>query len=78
MTIYANLFGDTLEVKVMAHSIEEYVTDMSAVSKEIPSSKREFNQDRRSWIVKDWHPYKDVPFVRSAIEGAKMQLSFLP
>jgi hypothetical protein len=78
MTIFANLFGDTLEVKVMASSTKEYADDMGVVDKAIPYSRREFNQDRRSWIVRDWHPYKDVLFVRSAIENAKMQLSFLP
>jgi hypothetical protein len=73
--IQAVMYETIIEVEISGSTLREWTADMKRLSEAIPSADREFNSDRKVWIIRNTHKYAHVPFIRAALENRRKQMS---
>ncbi len=71
--IKALMLYSILEVEVSGSSVQEFSDSLGELQTLIQSSDREFNPDKKVWIIKNFAKYKEIPWVARAIEDRDHQ-----
>jgi hypothetical protein len=71
--IRATMFDTVLEVEVSASGMEEFYAELEKVRDAISKADREWDPDRKVWRVHNVEKYREVPFVRKALENRQRQ-----
>jgi hypothetical protein len=73
--IQAVMYETIIEVEVSGSTLKEWTEDMKRLNEAIPSADREFNTDKKVWIIRNIKKYTHVPFIRAALENRRKQMS---
>jgi hypothetical protein len=57
-----------LEVEVSGDTVEEFAESLGELKDTIQAVDREFDSNKKVWIVRNVEKYKDVPWVVTALE----------
>ena len=73
--IQAVMFETIVEVEISASSTKEWAADFGRFIEAIRSADREFNRDKKVWIVRDPATYAHVDFIANAMKNRDRQPS---
>ncbi len=71
--IQATAFDTIVEVEISGSSTQEWAADFGRFTEAIHAADREFNRDRRVWIVRNLEDYADVNFIKNALANRGRQ-----
>ncbi len=71
--IKALMLYTILEVEVSGSSVEEFAESLGELKDTIQAVDREFDSNKKVWIVKNVENYKDIPWVKRALEDRDHQ-----
>jgi hypothetical protein len=73
--IKALMLYSCLEVTISGETIAEFSESLGKLQRLISPCDRDWQPDRKTWIVKNVAEYKDISWVRKALEERNRQLT---
>ena len=73
--IQATAFDTIVEVEISGRSTKEWAADFGRFCEAIRPADREFDRNRRAWIVRNLQNYAHVDFIANAMKSRERQSS---
>ena len=75
MGFSAIIYDTHAQVSISGTCLQDFNEQLEWFRDMVAPADRRYDPDRRSWIVKPYEKYLDLPFMQTALENRRKQLS---